>query len=225
MGSNLVGELPLGLEVQGDIIGTSRTTEVKRLGDKYVLKELRKVGLLARTPGETESEYRARRLARSIEIFREEKELADLARNFIPKEVVTYPESFFIANGSDGFPTPYKVQELSEGKTLRNMGGERLSNEVRRAMSKLVVASVRCFMRTGKVFDIVGCVLGDGDGPLEEVLRHLNPVKYASNLLVVDKSKLVFIDARVGGGNLLAQVVSLMTLVGYYWNGVLDKLR
>jgi len=223
MTDRLTEELPLVERVGEEVIGTSRTTEVRRLGDRYVLKELQKVGFLKKKPLETDDQYGRRRLERSVEIIKEEKRLADIAKDFIPSEVLTYPESYFVAKGNDGFPTPFKVQELSKGKTLRELGTKIMEKEVKNAMDLLVHASVICFLKTGKVFDIVGCVSGDRDIPLEEVVRHLHPMKYSTNVLVTEELRLAFIDARVGGGNLLVQLVSLMTLVGYYWNGVIRE--
>ncbi len=225
MSTGYIETFPIEENISSEVLGTSRSTEVRMLGDKYVLKELSKVNKIKRISDESDPEYRSRRTKESLDILREEKELSEIAIDFIPKQIQTYPEFYLIANGSDGYPTPFKVQCLSKGQTLRDSKTRDLSPKLKSAMDELVAASVKCFFKTGKVFDIVGCTRNDDENPIGEVIRHLNPLKYSSNLLLIDDEKLAFIDARVGGGNLAKQIVSLLTLSGYYWNKLMSKIH
>ena len=209
--------MPLCERLDSEILGSSRSTEVRKLGEKFVLKELGKPYSLQRKDKETDQDYVGRRVKMCLEILKNEKRLAEEARGFIPDRIKTYLESYFVTNGKDGFPAPFKIQEVVKGKTLREQQGLVLSDVLKRDLDEIVLASVKCFIKTGKVFDLVGCVGGDGEKAWEEIKRHLNPVQFAANLMITEEDKLAFIDARVGGGDLIKQLVSLMTLVGYFW--------
>ncbi|MBU1199997.1 hypothetical protein KJ953_00505 [Patescibacteria group bacterium] len=216
--------MPFSKRVGSEILGSSRSTEVRKLGEKFVLKELGKPYSLLRDERETDKEYRSRRVKMCLETLKNEKRLAEETSEFIPDRIKTYSESYLVMNGKDGFPTPFKVQEVVKGKTLREQRGLGLSKVLKKDLDKIVIASIKCFTRTGKVFDLVGCVGGDGESAWEEIGRHLNPIRYAANLMITEDDRLAFIDARVGGGNLVKQLVSLMTLAGYYWKKIGENI-
>lgn len=192
--------MPLSEKIDSEILGSSRSTEVRKLGEKFVLKELGKPYSLQRDKKETDQEYASRRVRMCLEILKDEKRLAEEARGFIPGRIKTYLESYLVTNGKDGFPAPFKIQEVVKGKTLREQQGLVLSEVLSKDLDEIVMASVKCFIKTGKVFDIVGCVGGDGERAWEEIKRHLNPIRYAANLMITEDDRLAFIDARVGGG-------------------------
>lgn len=210
-------EMPLSEKLDSEILGSSRSTEVRKLGEKFVIKELGKPYSMQRDEQETDQEYTNRRVNMCLDILKNEKRLAEEAGEHIPDRIKTYSESYLVTNGKDGFPAPFKVQEVVKGKTLREQPNIVMTEDLKKDLDDLVKASVRCFLKTGKVFDLVGCVGGDGEGVWEEIKRHLDPIRYAANLMIAEGDRLAFIDARVGGGNLVKQLVSLMTLAGYYW--------
>lgn len=210
-------KIPLSEDVDDKIMGSSRSTEVRKLGESFVLKELGAPYSLQKDNQESSEEYSERRVKMCLKILNNEKKLAETAANYIPDQVKTYTESYLICKGKDGFPAPFKVQEVVKGKTLREQPGIELSDGLKEDLDKVVEASVKCFFKTGKVFDLVGSVGGDGEGVWEAILKHLNPKRYAANLMVSEDNKLVFVDARVSGDSLIKQIASLVTLAGYYW--------
>ena len=223
MDQSYLESMPLSGQINSETLGSSRSTEVRRLGEKFVLKELGKPYNLLKNQWESDQEYTNRRVVKSLEILKNEKRLAEEASVFIPGRIQTNGESYLVASGKDGFPVPFKVQDIVEGKTLREQPDLVLSEDLKKDLDEIVAASIKCFLKTGKVFDLVGCVGGDGEGIWEEIKRHLNPVKYAANLMVTEDDRLAFVDARVGGGGLVKQLVSLATLAGYYWKRIDEK--
>lgn len=58
--------MPLSEKLENTVLGSSRSTEVRLLGDKFVLKELGKPYSLQRDEKETDQEYTGRRVKRSV---------------------------------------------------------------------------------------------------------------------------------------------------------------
>ena len=154
--------MPLIEKIEDDLLGSSRSTEVRKLGERFVLKELGKPYSLKRDENETDQDYTGRRTKMCLEILKDEKKLAEEAGDFVPDSIKIYAESYFVTNGKDGFPAPFKIQEIVKGKTLREQQGLILTQALKKDLDEVVGASIRCFIKTGKVFDLVGCVGGDG---------------------------------------------------------------
>ncbi len=205
-------------------VGENWKTKVHKIDQKkMVVKE--NTGLMVIMPRkeeESDESYYTRRLKASIDFVKKEREDEKIVAGYIPPHVKAPREYAFISEGPDGFPLPYRVQELVEGRRLKDVDKEELSPQNQKTLDDLVDASVRCYLATGKVIDLTGWsgARGISYRLLSNNLAH--PFETSANILLTNDGDLALIDVKSSfpGGTLTRKLGRFIHFAAQYWEKI-----
>lgn len=217
--------LPL-LGLGQKLVGSYKS-EVSRVGDDLVIKADRSIyEEVACSQGESDEEYKQRRLEASLGRIREELQYEREAKEVLPQEIVAPTEYHFIGNGDDGFPIPFRVQRLVEGKMFREVADEDLGEEQRRDVDLLVEASFRCNRKYGRHLDLVGLIEGDKISKVATFFRLFNPLKHSANIFLTRDGRIAIVDVKStprGQKPVYKQIKDGVLFMRFFWNRLKNR--
>lgn len=211
----------LPLASDPEYLTASPSTRVSTIDLNLVLKEKTpgKKKYVERLEHETDEDYRERRLQLSLEYIAVQKEEREHAKSFIPDGIETPEEFFFIADGTDGFPRPYTIQNKVEGLSIKRSDVDRTILEHKDELMLLLKANRKAYLRTGKCLDLVGRSVDTHEKNFKTGFRKfLQPIEESENIFVTNDNKLALIDMEfLPSDSKKYQLAKFISLELAYW--------
>lgn len=206
------------------VLGESIVGRVSELGEGLVLKEDLEASRLPRQPNESDQEYYSRRSEFCFIRIRRELKNEKEARSAIPEEanVLKPKEHHFIAAGSDGYPSPFRIQKRMQGKMLKDVPSEKLE-EHRDDLDSLIKASVKNFLNNGHLLDLVGCIDGENKSVIKGIKKYLSPFQNSANIFLTDDNEIAIVDIKVVDRTSFRDAVMTFLSFVYYFRSKLSQ--
>ena len=218
MGADEISLFPFQEGFVGGELGGSKKTNVSELGEHLVLKEASEVSNLQRLPEETDTQYSDRRFITCLEFIKKERESERKALSMLQRTVIAPIEHHFIAAGSDGFPSPYRIQERIIGKMLRDITPDVISQHLE-DLNMLIKASVKSFVKYGRVLDLIGLLKNDRKCVIGDLKKYLSPLKNSTSIFITEDHRVAVVDVKVTEGPIHEEAVAALLLyISNYWS-------
>ncbi len=209
----------------GEKIAASNGTTVFEQGDRNVLKADSHIYQLKRESGESDEDYRRRRFEKCLSFIKKQLASEEMARRLLPDRINAPHEFHLIAEGKDGFPAPFRIQEKISGKTLKKMDDlPTLNEQQQNDLNNLLQASLDGYRKYGRLLTIVGSVEGEVTDLLAEIKKFWSPLENSNNIMISPDGTISLVDVRLSKKSPLKDAVKFLLIFSYLYRRKLQRL-
>lgn len=207
----------------GRKVGESARSIVVEIPDtEQVLKADKRIYFLERNPGESDTEYRQKRLDACMNYITKELTKERKAKKYLPEDMIAPTESHFIADGDDGFPAPFRIQKKVEGELLKNVPISELGPVQESEITALLAASLKCYEDTGYYLDIIGSSTESEYQRFRHLRKSLSPLKESVNIVLTKDGRIALVDVKLAHSSRVRDLLKYLILKAHYYKRLSD---